>query len=78
VATGWPSSQEVESEISAWFDARTAEEEKIVARRLNKVALEYVVCAPLGSYLSHHAWRKSVTGVAQGPLPFFWGVSKTV
>jgi peptide/nickel transport system substrate-binding protein len=78
VATGWPSSQEVESEVSAWFDAKTAEEEKIVARRLNRVALEYVVCVPLGSYLSHHAWRKNVTGVAQGPLPFFWGVSKTV
>jgi peptide/nickel transport system substrate-binding protein len=55
VATGWPSSQEVESEVSAWFDAKTAEEEKIVARRLNRVALEHVVCVPLGSYLNHHA-----------------------
>ena len=23
-------------------------------------------------------WRKNVTGIVQGPLPSFWGVSKTV
>ena len=23
------------------------------------------------------AWRKNVSGIAKGPLPFFWGVSKT-
>jgi hypothetical protein len=26
--------------------------------------------------LATQAWRKSVTGVQQGPLPFFWGVGK--
>jgi peptide/nickel transport system substrate-binding protein len=35
------------------------------------------VYAPLGWYLNHHAWRKNVTGIVPGPLPFFWGVSKT-
>jgi len=28
-------------------------------------------------YKRHFAWRNNVTGIAQGPLPFFWGVSKT-
>jgi peptide/nickel transport system substrate-binding protein len=37
-----------------------------------------VVYAPLGFFLMHQAWRKNVTGIVQGPLPFFWGVSKTV
>jgi len=36
-----------------------------------------VVYAPLGLLLRHQAWRKNVTGIVQGPLPFFWGVSKT-
>ena len=35
-------------------------------------ALNEVVCAPLGVYLRHFAWTKDLTGVAQGPLPFFW------
>jgi peptide/nickel transport system substrate-binding protein len=35
-----------------------------------------VVQIPLGFWLSHQAWRKNVTGIVPGPLPFFWGVSK--
>jgi hypothetical protein len=26
----------------------------------------------------YQAWRKNITGVVKGPLPFFWGVSKSV
>jgi peptide/nickel transport system substrate-binding protein len=37
-----------------------------------------VIYAALGWYLRHYAWRKALTGVTQGPMPFFWGVSKTV
>ena len=74
---GWPNSPQVEAEIAAWFDAKTLDEEKTVARRLNKAALDHVVFAPLGLYLGYQAWRKNVTGIVQGPLPFFWGVSKT-
>jgi peptide/nickel transport system substrate-binding protein len=53
------------------------DEEKTIARRLNRLALDHVVYAPLGVMLRHHAWRKNVSGVAQGPLPLCWGVSKT-
>jgi peptide/nickel transport system substrate-binding protein len=75
---GWPNSPNVEAEIAAWFDAKTLDEEKAILRRLNKAALDHVVYAPLGWYLMHQAWRKNVTGIVPGPLPFFWGVSKTV
>jgi peptide/nickel transport system substrate-binding protein len=75
---GWPNIPEVEAEIAAWYDTKSFDEEKAIARRLNKAALDYAVYAPLGSYLRYHAWRKNVTGISQGPLPFFWGVTKTV
>jgi len=75
---GWADSTAVEAEIAAWFDATSFEAEHAAMRRLNKVALEQVVYAPLGWYLRHHAWRRSLAGVAQGPFPMFWGVSKTV
>jgi peptide/nickel transport system substrate-binding protein len=75
---GWPNIPQVEAEVAAWFDAMSLAEEKVVARRLNKAALDHVVHAPIGFYLRQHAWRKNITGVAQGPLPFFWGVSKVV
>jgi peptide/nickel transport system substrate-binding protein len=75
---GWPNIPEVEAEIAAWYDAKSLDEEKAIARRLNKAALDHAIYAPLGSYLRYHAWRKNVTGISQGPMPFFWGVSKTV
>jgi len=75
---GWPNIPEVEAEIAAWYDAKTLDEEKLIARRLNKAALDNVVYVPLGMYLRYFAWRKNVSGIAQGPLPFFWGVDKTV
>jgi peptide/nickel transport system substrate-binding protein len=75
---GWPDIPQVEEEVFAWFDAKNLEEEKAVARRLNKAARDQVVYAPLGMFLSHQAWRKNVSGIAKGPLPFFWDVGKTV
>jgi peptide/nickel transport system substrate-binding protein len=74
---GWPNIPTVEVAINAWFEAKTLEEEKAVARALNKAALADVVYAPLGFFLSYQAWRKNVTGIVKGPLPFFWGVNKT-
>ena len=68
----------VENEIAAWFDASTLEEEKSAARRLNKAALDHALFAPLGVCMRHYAWRKSLTGITRGPMPLFWGVSKTV
>jgi peptide/nickel transport system substrate-binding protein len=74
---GWPTSPAVEKEVMAWFEAKSLDEEKTAVNRLNRAALEDVIYAPTGFFLSYTAWRKNISGVAKGPLPFFWGVSKT-
>jgi peptide/nickel transport system substrate-binding protein len=74
---GWPTSPKVEAAIDAWYEAASLDEEKVAMRRLNRAAIEDVIYAPTGFYLQHQAWRKNVTGIEKGPLPFFWGVSKT-
>jgi peptide/nickel transport system substrate-binding protein len=74
---GWPDVPAVEAEVTAWFDARTLEQEQAAIRRLNKAALDNVVYAPTGFFLQYQAWRRNVSGIVKGPLPFFWGVSKT-
>jgi peptide/nickel transport system substrate-binding protein len=73
---GWPDSPLVEAEIASWFDAKTLDEEKTIARRLNKAALEHVVFAPVGLGLVEHAWRKNISGIRQAPVTLFWDVSK--
>ncbi len=74
---GWPEVPAVEAEVTAWYEAKTLDEEKAAIGRLNKAALDGVVYAPTGFFLSYQAWRKNVSGVVKGPLPFFWGVAKT-
>ena len=59
--------------MDVWADQTVA-----AIRRLNKAALDNVVYAPTGFFLQYQAWRKNVSGIVKGPLPFFWGVSKTV
>jgi len=74
---GWATSPQIEAEVTAWYAAKTLDEEEAITRRLNKAALDHVVYAPLGMHLRHFAWRKNLSGVGRGPIPFFWGVSKT-
>jgi peptide/nickel transport system substrate-binding protein len=73
---GWPTSEKVEAEITAWYEAANLDEEKAAISRLNRAACEDVVYAPTGFFLTHQAWRSNVSGIVKGPLPFFWGVSK--
>jgi peptide/nickel transport system substrate-binding protein len=73
---GWPDSPEVEKEVAAWYDAKSLEEEKAVIARLNKAAMDHVVFIPTGFYFGYQAWRSNLEGIANGPLPWFWGVKK--
>jgi peptide/nickel transport system substrate-binding protein len=74
---GWANNPQIEAEIAAWYDAASLDEEKTIVRRLNRLAVDYVLYAPLGVLLRHYAWRRSVSGIVQAPLPLFWGVSKS-
>jgi peptide/nickel transport system substrate-binding protein len=75
-ANGWANNLQIEAEIAAWYNAASLDEEKTIASRLNRLAVDHVLYAPLGVYLRHYACRGSVSGIAQAPLPLFWGVSK--
>ena len=74
---GWPDSPQLEAEIASWFVAKSLAEEQAAMRRINKAALDFVVYAPTGFFLLYQAWRKNVSGIVKGPIPFPWGVSKT-
>jgi peptide/nickel transport system substrate-binding protein len=74
---GWPTSPATEKEVTSWFEAKNIDEEKAAIGRLNTAAMDDVVYAPTGFFLGYTAWRKNVSGVAKGPVPLFWGVSKS-
>ena len=74
---GWPSSPATEEGITEWFEAKDIEAEKAALAKTNAAAVNDVVYGVTGFFLSYQAWRKNLTGIRSGPLPFFWDVSKT-
>jgi peptide/nickel transport system substrate-binding protein len=73
---GWPSSPATEAGITEWFEAKDVEAEKAALAKTNAAAVNDVVYGVTGFFLSYQAWRKNVSGIRSGPLPFFWGVTK--
>ncbi len=74
---GWPNIPAVEAEVPNWLAANNLAEERAAIGRLNRAAVENVVYCPTGFFLSYQAWRRNVTGITKGPIPFAWGVSKS-
>ncbi|WP_198375534.1 ABC transporter substrate-binding protein [Neoroseomonas rubea] len=74
---GWPNVPAVEAEVPNWIQAPNLEQERAAIGRLNRAAVENVVYCPTGFFLGYQAWRRNVSGIVKGPIPFAWGVSKS-
>jgi peptide/nickel transport system substrate-binding protein len=64
----------MQERIQAWFDAPDAARQKALADEINKLAQDDVATIPLGQFRIRSAWRRSITGLAQGSMPYPWGV----
>ncbi|MBL8590395.1 MAG: ABC transporter substrate-binding protein [Methylobacteriaceae bacterium] len=73
---GWPQNDQIEADIASWYEAKTIEEEKKIAEKINRGSMEHVSYIPTGFFLGYQGWRTSLEGVRSGPLPWFWGVKK--
>src|SRR6266436_4445253 len=75
---GWPEDAKMEAMRDAYSRSLSAEEQKKIATDIQKEAYEQVIYVPLGQYLIPTAWRKSLTGVIDGPAtPVFWNIDKS-
>jgi peptide/nickel transport system substrate-binding protein len=50
--------------------------QKAIADAISKRAFELVMYVPIGQMQFPAAYRKSLTGVLDGPVPVFWNVEK--
>jgi peptide/nickel transport system substrate-binding protein len=75
---GWPEDAKVEALRDAFARASSPEEQKKIADEIQKENYDQVIYIPLGQYLIPSAWRKSLTGVLDGPAtPIFWNIDKS-
>jgi peptide/nickel transport system substrate-binding protein len=75
---GWAESTKIEELKDKYARSGTPEEQKKIAGEIQKEAFDQVIYVPLGQYLAPSAWRKSLTGVLDGPAtPIFWNIDKS-
>ena len=75
---GWAEDARIEQLKDAFALASTPEEQKKIAAEIQKEAYDQVIYIPLGQFTQPSAWRKSLTGVLDGPAtPIFWNIDKS-
>lgn len=75
---GWADDPKIESLKNDFARATSPDEAKKIATEIQKEAYEQVIYIPLGQYTQPSAWRKSLTGVLDGPAtPIFWNIDKS-
>src|SRR5665213_1248487 len=75
---GWSKDDKIESMRDAFARASTPDEQKKIAADIQKEVYDQVIYIPLGQYFGPSAWRKSLTGVLDGPAtPIFWNIDKS-
>lgn len=74
---GWAEDAKIEQLKDAFARSSSPDEQKKIAAEIQKQAFEQVIYVPLGQYLAPSAWRKSLSGVLDGPAtPVFWNIDK--
>ncbi|MBV9560875.1 MAG: ABC transporter substrate-binding protein [Bradyrhizobium sp.] len=75
---GWAEDPRIEKLKDQYVRAASADEQKRLAEEIQREAYDQVLYVPLGQFLAPSAWRKSLTGVLEGPAtPVFWNVDKS-
>ncbi len=75
---GWPDDPKMEALRDAFSRALSPEEQKKIAAEIQKEVYDQVIYIPLGQYRVANAWRKSLSGVLDGPAtPIFWNIDKS-
>ena len=75
---GWPEDTRMESMRDAFVRSSSPEEQKRIATDIQREVYDQVIYVPLGQWRGVSAWRKSLSGVLEGPAtPVFWNIDKS-
>jgi peptide/nickel transport system substrate-binding protein len=75
---GWADDAKVEAMRDAFARSSSPDEQKKIAADIQQENYDQVIYIPLGQFLIPSAWRKSLTGVLDGPAtPIFWNIDKS-
>lgn len=74
---GWPDVPELNQLKLDYSRAKTAEDRKQIATKIQKLAYDNVIYIPVGQYYNQSVYSKNLKGVSKGPAaPYFWNIEK--
>ena len=73
---GWWDSPKAEGLVQDWINAADPQERSKLAEAIGDLALEEVATIPLGMFYTKTAFRKGLTGMVDGPIPYPWGLRR--
>src|ERR1700736_3011433 len=75
---GWPEDAKMEAMRDAFVRSSSREQQKKIAAEIQSEVYNQVIYVPLGQWRGVSAWRKSLSGVLDGPAtPVFWNIDKS-
>jgi peptide/nickel transport system substrate-binding protein len=75
---GWPEDAKIEALRDSFARSSSPDEQKKIAADIQTEAFDQVIYIPVGQYRVAASWRKSLSGVLEGPAtPVFWNVDKS-
>lgn len=73
---GWLDDPELLKMRVQFAEAKTPDEQKAVAAKIQQRVYDEVAYIPLGTYYIPALYRTSLSGLLQGPAPLFWNIKK--
>lgn len=73
---GWPDVPEIEKLRLDYAVAATADDQKAIAKKIQKLAIDEGVVGPLGQFRIPAAYSDKVSGVLESPVRVFWNIKK--
>ena len=74
---GWPTDQKLEDLRTQWMVAPDQAAQKKIAEEIQTEAFQSVPYIPTGQFVIPTAYRKTLSGVLNAPIIFFWNVHKS-
>jgi peptide/nickel transport system substrate-binding protein len=74
---GWPTDEQTETFRAAWFAAGDAAAQKAATEGMQARAAATVPYVPLGAFLHPNVWRRTISGVIDGPMLVFYNIAKS-
>jgi peptide/nickel transport system substrate-binding protein len=73
---GWASDETIEDLRKAWFSAADEAQRRDLADKIQRRAFEIGLYLPIGQYIARRAYRNSLAGIPDSPIPVLWNIEK--